>query len=250
MLRAWELGIKACHSALKGGVAARSFAWSLVVVLMFIGAVEASAEAVPYNIIVTMAGSSTIYSYTAENFPTDIKRNHRVFQDVTIEERASETVDQSRTNLRIVDITVGANSYSFEVWDQLPIIRFSYDRNRRSFVAEGLNVIDGQERGEFTYPSYKGTQFSDLWALWRDRIERSIDDKNLFAQEHTKQLVLEFDIDEDGYLLDIKDLGGTLKSYSQSCIAAIYDIGAREWTPATLNGQIIRTRVVVILGGA
>lgn len=199
----------------------------------------------PLRIIVTTAGNNTVYSYSEESFQDEIKRNLHIFKPIEItQEQKSDPIVQ-----RQVDISIGEQQYHFKVQNQIPVVRFNFDRNRRALTPQGLGSMVSDTVKNITYPSYKGTPLTELWGLWRDQIERNMDSKYLFQQESAKQLIIEIEIDEDGFVHDIKELGGTLKSYSSSCIATIFDIAAREWTPAQINGKKIRTRSIVILGG-
>lgn len=230
----------------KGSFSLSRLLWAVLSLVMILASTtaclaEQAEQADQLQIIVTMQGSNTVYSSSESSFSEDVKRNLRIFQPTSI------THSYSENNQHLVNITVGSHEYCFKVSDMQPVARFNFDRNRRILTPKGLNVVESSQ-SEVKYPSYKGTPLTELWPLWREQIERRMEDKNIFIQESSKQLILELDIDEDGYIRNIGELGGTLRSYSQSCVATIYDIAAREWTPAEINGQKVRSQAVIILG--
>lgn len=233
------------------GVRGRAVAaLSAIMMLSGAGSVTAASpesssqdEHSPLQIIVTAPGSSTVYSSTEDTFSEDIKRSLRIFQSAEI----SQSADQNGQPQRMVNIKVGGRDYNFKVADHTPVVRFDFDRNRRALVAKGLNALESDPTQKIVYPTYKGTPLTELWALWREQIQRNMQDRYMFEEESIKPLVLEVDIDEDGYLRAIQDLGGTGRDYSEICVSTIFDIAARDWVPAQINGEKVRAKALIIL---
>ena len=104
----------------------------------------------------------------------------------------------------------------------------------------GFNYIE-QTEAKYEAPSFNGVSLLKLPELWRPQIEKLIDDRSLLDPDRPDVFLLEVDIDEDGIVHRIVELGGALKQYSQVFIDKIYDIAVRGWSPAKRNGVPFRT---------
>ncbi len=153
---------------------------------------------------------------------------------------ASVTEEPKGDGCSLVKLRIGQREYSFAVSPDAPVVRLQYDRNRRLFKGMGFNYIE-QTEAKYEAPSFNGVSLLKLPELWRPQIEKLIDDRSLLDPDRPDVFLLEVDIDEDGIVHRIVELGGALKQYSQVFIDKIYDIAVRGWNPAKRNGVPFRT---------
>ena len=213
---------------------------------------SSSLSANPLKIIVTSRDQATAHRYNEKNFAKQLKHDYRLFSEVSIAQSdmpdiPSESSRLARTDRKRVDINIARQSFSFEVCRQMPVIHLRFDRNRRLFSPVGLNLLENSD-DDVRYPRFKNRQIDELWSLWREEIQCRFENKNLFEQHHTNKLILEIEIDTDGYIRKITDLGGAPKLYSNHCISVIFDIAARDWSPATINGKAVDSSFIICLG--
>lgn len=207
--------------------------WSLLALLLLLPAGLLYAQQDDdYQIIVTTPGmNAAVYRYNSSDFPKRVKEDFRIEGNVALNE------DMQGDSLRRIYVTIGLRQFDFQLCPRTPIIRLSYDRNRRLFTGVGCNFRDRE--GKYTPPSFKGTDLAHLPKLWEDEINRHIQDRTLLGDEPAV-FILEADIDENGIVHKVVEINGGLKQYAQVLIDIFYDKAVRDWTPATRNGTPFR----------
>ena len=206
----------------------------LLLLLVFAGiSAVCFAQADSCRIIITTPGYTSIYRYSDREFAKQMACDFKVAD-------ASVTEEPKGDGCSLVKLRIGQREYSFAVSPDAPVVRLQYDRNRRLFKGMGFNYIE-QTEAKYEAPSFNGVSLLKLPELWRPQIEKLIDDRSLLDPDRPDVFLLEVDIDEDGIVHRIVELGGALKQYSQEFIDKIYDIAVRGWNPAKRNGVPFRT---------
>lgn len=205
---------------------------SVFLLFSLMGIVRAE-DGADYRIIISTPGYMSVYNYTKPDFLSQAKEQFRIMGDVAINE------DDLGGGKRRIYVTLGLRQFDFLVTPQTPVIRLSYDRNRRLFTGVGCNFID-REGAACTPPTFKGIDLTDLPEKWIDEINRRIGDRTLLSEDAPTVFILELDIDEQGIVHKVVELNGALKQYSQVIIDYIYERAVREWEPAKRNGVPFR----------
>ena len=189
----------------------------LLLLLVFAGiSAVCFAQADSCRIIITTPGYTSIYRYSDREFAKQMACDFKVAD-------ASVTEEPKGDGCSLVKLRIGQREYSFAVSPDAPVVRLQYDRNRRLFKGMGFNYIE-QTEAKYEAPSFNGVSLLKLPELWRPQIEKLIDDRSLLDPDRPDVFLLEVDIDEDGIVHRIVELGGALKQYSQVFIDKIYDI--------------------------
>lgn len=187
------------------------------------------------KIIITTPGYTSIYRYSTEDFAENLASEFKI-------ESASAREEVSEDGRAMVRLWISQKEYLFTISPEAPLVRLSYDRNRRQFKGVGFNYID-HAGSKYDAPIFKGTTLTKLPALWQPQIEKLIADKSFLEEGVANVFILEADIDEDGIVHKIVELNGALKQYSQVFIDKIYDLAVRGWDPAKRDGVPFRTVV-------
>ena len=175
------------------------------------------------RIIITTPGYTSVYRYSVSDFCSGVKRDMRFF-NTSVECRDS-------LDVKLVDIVVNNEKWSFEVSEKIPVIRFMYDRNRRKLSPIGINY-----RGNVGFVvadsiSNTGSMVLDLPEVWNPDDVRRLVGVNDFNVLKGRVLIMDANVDENGVVSHITEVGGAPKQMSQIVVDYLYEMIARGWKP-------------------
>ncbi len=182
------------------------------------------------TIIVSTMGSDELHRYTEANVAEELKRDFRLHHLAV-----SLTEDPIDSLSKRIYLTIGMRHYNFLISPSTPVARLRFNRNQRRFVGLGNNFLESTD-ARYTPPTFEGKSLEELPAEWITQINREIVDRTLLPVDAPAVFILELDIDEQGMVHSIKEVGGGLRQYAQVIIDELYEQAVRGWTPAGRNG--------------
>ncbi len=172
-----------------------------------------------YNIIITTPGYTSVYRYRTEDFCSGVRRDLRVFD--------ADVTHRDSMGRKIVDVTLCGRKSSFEVSEGIPVIRFAYDRNRRIFSPLGMNCRE-VSAGDSLSAEMVCTPV--LPGGWSPELARRLVG-HLGMNVDGEVLIMDAEVDENGIVRQITEVGGAPRQASQVVIEYLYEMAARGWKP-------------------